>query len=229
MPAGASGTSLTFENVINAGETTVTITASAPTLPPGHSPSLVLFFDIETTATFSGSVEICLPYDPAIFTNPAAITLLHFVSPAWQVVPSTTSTAGVICGSVTSFSPFAITQLEPEVAPMEFVGFSSPVDMNGAINVVKGGSTVPLKFEVYQGGVELTDVSVIASFTVSRTTCDTGVVEDEIEFTTTGNTSLKYSGGQFHQNWKTPKVKGCYKVVVTTIDGATLEAYFKLK
>ena len=30
-------------------------------------------------------------------------------------------------------------------------GFYPPVDMNGVVNTVKGGSTVPLKFEVFAG------------------------------------------------------------------------------
>ena len=38
-------------------------------------------------------------------------------------------------------------------------GFYQPVDMNGVVNTVKGGSTVPLKFNIYAGGVERTSVS----------------------------------------------------------------------
>ena len=38
-------------------------------------------------------------------------------------------------------------------------GFYQPVDMGGVVNTVKGGSTVPLKFNIYAGGVERTNVS----------------------------------------------------------------------
>ncbi len=38
-------------------------------------------------------------------------------------------------------------------------GFYAPVDVNGVLNTVKGGSTVPLKFEVFAGSTELTDTS----------------------------------------------------------------------
>ena len=31
--------------------------------------------------------------------------------------------------------------------------------MNGVVNTVKGGSTVPLKFEVFAGTTELTDTA----------------------------------------------------------------------
>ena len=43
-------------------------------------------------------------------------------------------------------------------------GFYQPVDMNGVYNPVKGGSTVPLKFEVFAGPTELTDTAVVKSF-----------------------------------------------------------------
>ena len=108
-------------------------------------------------------------------------------------------------------------------------GFYQPVDMNGVLNTVKGGSTVPLKFEVFAGSTELTDTSIVI-FKVNEVTCGTGTVTDEIELTTTGGTSLRYSDGQFIQNWKTPTKPGsCYKVTMTTTDGSSITANFKLK
>lgn len=110
-------------------------------------------------------------------------------------------------------------------------GFYQPVDMNGVWNTVKNGSTVPLKFEVFAGATELTDPS-IAAFTVTQVACDTGAGFDDIELTTTGGTSLRYdsTGGQFIQNWQTPKNPGtCYQVTMKTADGSTLSARFKLK
>ena len=40
-------------------------------------------------------------------------------------------------------------------------GFHQPVDMSGVWNTVKGGATVPLKFEIFAGSTEVTDLSVI--------------------------------------------------------------------
>ncbi len=112
-------------------------------------------------------------------------------------------------------------------------GFFQPVDMNGVWNVVKGGSTVPLKFEVFAGSTELTDVSVVDKFTVKGVACPTtGAITDDIELVTTGATVLRYdfTAGQFIQNWQTPKKSGvCYQVTMTTDDGSTLSANFKLK
>jgi hypothetical protein len=119
-----------------------------------------------------------------------------------------------------------------EVLPYTFNGFFAPVDMGGVFNVVKGGSTVPLKFEVFAGPLELTDVAFVDSFAALQISCDTSASIDDIELTTTGGTSLRYDfdDGQFINNWQTPKKPGtCYQVTLTTIDGSTLEALFKLK
>lgn len=111
-------------------------------------------------------------------------------------------------------------------------GFYQPVDMNGILNTVKGGSTVPLKFEVFAGATELVGTSAIKSFTQRQVTCGTTVGADDIEITTTGGTTLRYdaTAGQFIQNWQTPKQPGaCFVVTMTTQDGSTLSASFKLK
>ncbi len=109
-------------------------------------------------------------------------------------------------------------------------GFYQPVDMNGVLNTVKGGSTVPLKFEVFAGSTELTNTSIVSSL-VKGVTCN-ATQEDTIEVVATGGTSLRYdtTGGQFIFNWQTPKLPGhCYIVTLTTHDGSTLSALFKLK
>jgi Thrombospondin type 3 repeat len=110
-------------------------------------------------------------------------------------------------------------------------GFYAPVDMGGVYNTVKGGSTVPLKFEVF-AATELTATSVVQSFVQTKIACDGTAPVDDLEFTTTGGTSLRYdaTGGQFIQNWQTPKQAGaCYRVTMTTQDGSSLVAFFKLK
>ena len=110
-------------------------------------------------------------------------------------------------------------------------GFYQPVDMGGVWNIVKGGSTVPLKFEAFAAN-ELTDVSVVDRFAVAKVSCLGYSGEDAIEMVTTGGTSLRYDSiaGQFIQNWQTPKAAGtCYLVTMWTDDGSSLLANFKLK
>jgi hypothetical protein len=114
-------------------------------------------------------------------------------------------------------------------------GFYQPIDMSMSPivwNIVKGGSTVPLKFEVFAGPTELTDTAVVKSLTSTTVACSSGM-EDSIEdLSATGGTSLRYdtTGGQFIYNWQTPKKPGvCYKATMTTQDDSSLSAYFKLK
>jgi hypothetical protein len=101
-------------------------------------------------------------------------------------------------------------------------------------NTVKGGQTVPLKFNVYAGDVEQTSTSAIAGFTTIKVNCVSGgIYEDAVEqaFLTTEGTSLRYDGtdGQFIQNWKTPTGTDCYRATVKFADGSSLSAFFKLK
>ena len=116
------------------------------------------------------------------------------------------------------------------VLPWTLKGFYQPVDMNSIYNIVKGGSTVPLKFEIFAGSTELVDIAYIKSLTYAQTSCDVNATADEIETIATGNTSLRYADGQFVYNWKTPNTAGkCYRVTMTTVDGSLLAAYFKFK
>jgi hypothetical protein len=114
-------------------------------------------------------------------------------------------------------------------------GFYQPVDMIpvGVLNTVKGGSTVPMKFELFVGTTEKMSVSDIKSFQFQEFTCgSTSTFEAPIEVTTTGGTMLRYdtTAGQFIQNWQTPKTAGkCYQVRVTAQDGSYLDAFFKTK
>jgi len=137
-----------------------------------------------------------------------------------------TATAKDLAGNETTV------EVHYTVLAWTLTGFYQPVDMNGVYNVVKGGSTVPLKFNVFAGPTELTDVAVVKSLVVTQVVCNEGTVQDDIETTATGGTSLRYdfAGGQFIYNWKTPSQKGvCYRVTMTTQDNSPLVAYFKLK
>ena len=112
-------------------------------------------------------------------------------------------------------------------------GFYQPVDMNGVLNVVRNGSTVPLKFELFAGSTELTDVAAVNTLTYAQVVCGGDVLTDEIETLATGGTSLRYdaTGGQFIFNWKTPSGTAgkCFRVTMLADDGSSLVAYFKMR
>ncbi|SBT42841.1 PxKF domain-containing protein [Micromonospora narathiwatensis] len=117
------------------------------------------------------------------------------------------------------------------VLPWTLKGFYSPVGMDGVVNTVKAGSTVPMKFQVFSGGTELTNPALV-TMNATQVKCDTGARTEEIEMVGSGATSLRYdlNGRQFVYNWKTPSTPGaCYAVTATTSDGSSRTALFKLR
>lgn len=114
-----------------------------------------------------------------------------------------------------------------------FTGFYSPVDMDGAINTVKGGSVVPLKFNLYDGdGVEITDPSLVTISIAPSSACSTEATTDEVVVEDAGGTALRYDpvAMQFVMNWKTPKTPGvCLAVTASAGDAEPITAYFLLK
>ena len=101
----------------------------------------------------------------------------------------------------------------------------------GVVTAIEIG-LLPYK-EVFAGATELTATNAVKGFAVQGIACPgANAAVDDIELTTTGGTTLRYdsTGGQFIQNWQTPKQAGaCYKVTMTTQDGSPLSALFKLK
>lgn len=120
------------------------------------------------------------------------------------------------------------------VKAWNLTGFFRPVDGGAIVNVVKGGSTVPLKFSLAKD-TPVTDLAAGSyEFKAFRMTCGGTAAEsfDQIEEYGTGKTVLRYDadGAQWIQNWATPRVdaKTCYKVVFSA-GGASAEALFELR
>jgi hypothetical protein len=111
-----------------------------------------------------------------------------------------------------------------------FTGFYQPVDTGRTVNLVKAGSTLPLKFEVFAGSTELSALDIFKPLSAKTVACSANETVAEIETLTSGSTALKYENGQYIWNWKTPSKAGtCYQVAVITVDGAELTAQFKLR
>ena len=142
----------------------------------------------------------------------------------------------ILIGSLTAGPNYSITLSPPAkltISAWTLTGFYQPVNMTpGVYNTVKGGSTVPLKFNLYTTDAkttQLTALTDVAGFTVVQIACAGSSAEDPVDFVTTGNTSLRYDS-QFIQNWQTPKIAGlCLKVTMTARDGSQIEALFKTK
>ncbi|HUF49471.1 MAG TPA: PKD domain-containing protein [Longimicrobiales bacterium] len=112
-----SPVSLTFSNVTGGGTTAVTSgtmgVGSGPPPPSGFrlgSPKT--YFEITTTATFSGPVTVCIDYTGTAFGNENLLKLLHGDgSGNWTDVTTSRDTQiNIICGTVESFSPFLVAE-----------------------------------------------------------------------------------------------------------------------
>lgn len=202
------------------------------------------------TATASGiNVDLTAPTAPAFIGGPAG-SYYYGSDPAAPTCAASDALSGlsgcIVTGGGSAVGAHSYTAIATDnagntssstlaytVLAWNLKGFYAPVDMGANVwNTVKGGSSVPLKFEVF-AGAELTSTAAVKSFTATAVTCPgSSALTDAIELTTTGGTSLRYdsTSGQFIQNWATPKKPGtCAVVTMTTQDGSSISANFMLK
>jgi hypothetical protein len=201
--------------------------------------------------TFTITVEdttapaVTVPANVSVFGTSPSGAVVNFTATAVDIVDGPlTPTCAPPSGSIFGYGLTTVTctatdgagntgsdNFLVEVKHLTLKGFYQPVDMGNVYNTVKGGSTVPLKFEIFAGPTEITSTTGI-EFKVVPINCVTSVPGDEIEMTSTGGTSLRYdsTAGQFIQNWKTPTgAAKCYMVTMYAADGSSLSALFKTK
>ena len=173
----------------------------------------------------------------------------------WPVLVSGLTTGG------TDYANYALTQPSTTASISAWnaagKGFYAPVGVANSIftaapgllpatftssyvwNTVKGGQTVPLKFNVFAGSLEKTGVdtftNIATAFQAAKmTSCTNAADTDPVDYTitATGSTTLRYdpTGAQWIYNWQTPKVTAttCYRTYVTFADGSSIEAFFQL-
>lgn len=109
---GGTPVTLTFEQVTTAGATTLTTMGTAPApIPSGFEiGDPATYYEIATTASYSGLIDVSISYANVAFEgDPEALRLYHYEGGAW--VDCTTVVypdQQIVCGAVTSLSPFAI-------------------------------------------------------------------------------------------------------------------------
>ncbi len=177
-------------------------------------------------------------------TDPSGAAHTYTASATDLVDPSVTATCTPVSGSTFAIGTTTVSCTATDDSGNEangdftvtvrrsITGFSQPVDTGRTLNLVKAGSTLPLKFEVFAGKTELTATDIFKPLSVKQVDCESSALLDEVEQTTTGNTALRYdaTSGQYIWNWKTPSKAGaCFMVTVETLDGALKTAQFKLR
>ena len=110
VATGSAPATLTFSSVTQTGATSLVMTGGGPAPPAGFQlGNPPTYYELTTTAVFSGFITVCIDYSGISFSSAPA--LYHFESGIW--VDHTTSVDlvnEVVCGVVTSLSPFALFQ-----------------------------------------------------------------------------------------------------------------------
>jgi hypothetical protein len=156
--------SLTFSNVTSGGTTTVTSSTTGTPPPSGFKlGSPPTYFEITTTATFSGVVHLCIDYSGVSYSNPLSLKLMHLTGGSWvDVTTSNNTTTHVICGNTTSFSPFAVFEAQ-YVATVQ-----APIAASGSTVFAANRGAIPVKFTVTFEGTATCQLPP-ATITVTRT------------------------------------------------------------
>lgn len=190
-----SGVTTTFDTVTAPGRTSVTTTASAPALPIGFTLDGSNYFDVTTTATFSGGVTICFTYGTSV-ADPTALLLLHYENGAWaDVTTSNTIATRQLCGRVTSFSPFAV------ALPIASAAIQAPVNADGTSVFKAKRGVVPVKFTLTVGGVSTCQLPT-AKISLFRTDGPASEQVNEAEYLLAADSgsTFRVSGCQYMYN-----------------------------
>jgi hypothetical protein len=232
-PFALTVTGITASNKIWDGNPTATINTGGATLNGVFSGDTVTLSVVGATGAFSSSnvgdwtVQI------------AGLTISGADAGSYNLMQPTT-TASITAWNAAGkgfYAPVGIANSIFTTAPN-----LAPTTFNSATmtwNVVKGGQTVPMKFNVFAGNVEKTGSDAFtdpatAFHYAKMSTCTNLSDSDPVDYTTTaaGSTVLRYdtTGMQWIYNWATPKVSQttCYRTWVALADGSTLEAFFQL-
>jgi WD40 repeat protein len=104
--------SLSFTNVTSGGQTTVATTnTTAVSVPSGFQVGdIPIYYEITSTATFNGPVEVCFHYDENLISGPEPqLRVLHEENGVFvDRTVSLDSQNNIICALVDSFSAFVV-------------------------------------------------------------------------------------------------------------------------
>jgi hypothetical protein len=105
------GVTLNFSTVASPGSVSyiATSTPEGPPPPSGAVEFVGLFYDFTVGAAFSGTVQVCLPWDAEEVPSGSTLALYHNVGGTWvDITTSVDTVSHVVCGSTTSFSLYVV-------------------------------------------------------------------------------------------------------------------------
>jgi subtilase family protein/Big-like domain-containing protein/fervidolysin-like protein len=238
--SGGSGfngsTSPNFTQVVNKADSLSTVGSSVNPSVAGQS----VTFTATVTAVAPGSGTptgtVQFKIDGVDFGAPVALA-------GGSATSGSTTTLSVASHSITavysgdgSFNASGVGSSTASIliqnVQFNFTGFFQPIDNLPALNQVKAGSAIPIKFSLHGNqGLNIFAAGYPKSMAI---VCGSGVPIDDVEETlTAGNSTLSYDPGsdQYIYVWKTDKswVGQCRQLDVKFIDDTEHFANFKFK
>ena len=143
---GSTPITFTFDNVLQGGTTTVTSSSLGAPPPSGFKVSTnpAVYYELDSTVVFNGYVTVCFNYPDAPNEQVEnSYKLFHYedtngdgVLDKWVPIMTSLDTVNnIICGAVTSFSPFAIFE-ESNQVPVADAGADKDVEATGILTDV---------------------------------------------------------------------------------------------
>ena len=199
-PAGSNVTvslesgTVTFPTVNESGTTTMTTSTENP-VEPTPSDFYVIegnFYDITTTANYSGLITVGISYDESQVGNEESLVLFHWNGSEWEDVTTYVDTVNnIMYGQVASLSPFFIGEpAAPPIPPIADAGgpylvqVDYSVSLNGSASYDPDGTIVSYDWDF---GDNTTGTGVLAPHTY------TAVGIYEINLTVTDDSSAQSS------------------------------------
>ncbi|MFQ5454664.1 MAG: fibronectin type III domain-containing protein [Nitrospirota bacterium] len=129
--------SVTFTQITSSGTTAAyRQTANKPPAPTGYKINNNAYYDISTTATFSGKAEVCINYsqDQLAGIGESSLRLFHYssVTNKWEDITTSLDTVhNIICGLTTGFSTYGFGGKTPTLVTL--TSFAAEVADNNII------------------------------------------------------------------------------------------------
>lgn len=124
VTTGEAPVTLTFDEVTQEGTTTLVTSDDGEPLPAGFRlGNPPVYYEISTTAEYSGQIQVCIDYSGITFENGEALTLFHYedtdgdgVADDWvELITSPGSGTDTICVYVDSLSPFVVVEYDIQI------------------------------------------------------------------------------------------------------------------